>query len=123
MVRHNYKCFAFFSPIFYFSLYQFDIHTKVTSNNTKYIPHQSSTTSSSNVAGTSLSNGISDSVSVSQQQQQQLQQNLSDKICFNFGKELYVYSYRGVKKVSVKSIKFLRTFPKSKCLNLKFNSK
>lgn len=47
-------------------------------------------------------NGISDAVSVSQQQQQQqqLQQNLSDKICFNFGKELYVYSYRGVKKVS-----------------------
>lgn len=87
---------------------------QVTSNNAKYIPHQSSTTSTSNAGGggggggsggggsggggTSLSNGISDAASVSQQQQ--LQQNLSDKICFNFGKELYVYSYRGVKKVS-----------------------
>lgn len=35
------------------------------------------------------------------QQQQQLQQGAaaSDRICFNFGKELYVYAYRGVKKV------------------------
>lgn len=34
-----------------------------------------------------------------QQQDQQAQQCFSDKICFNFGKELYVYTYRGVKKV------------------------
>lgn len=27
-------------------------------------------------------------------------QGLGDRMCFNFGKELYVYVYRGVKKVS-----------------------
>lgn len=27
-------------------------------------------------------------------------QGLGDRMCFNFGKELYVYAYRGVKKVS-----------------------
>lgn len=31
--------------------------------------------------------------------QQQQQQTLGDRMCFNFGKELYVYLYRGVKKV------------------------
>lgn len=41
-----------------------------------------------------MTNGVYDSLT-----QQQIQQSSSDKICFNFGKELYVYSYRGVKKV------------------------
>lgn len=61
-------------------------------------PPQSSSTSSSLIAATA--NG----------QQQQLLDNLlmdqcgtggigGDRICFNFGKELYVYAYRGCKKV------------------------
>lgn len=63
-------------------------------------PPQSSSTSSSLIAA-STANG----------QQQQLPDNLlldqcgggggigGDRICFNFGKELYVYAYRGCKKV------------------------
>lgn len=31
---------------------------------------------------------------------QQQQHGSNDRICFNFGKELYVYAYRGVKKVN-----------------------
>lgn len=31
--------------------------------------------------------------------QQQQQQQGGDRICFNFGKEIFVYAYRGVKKV------------------------
>lgn len=43
-----------------------------------------------------------------QHELQQEQQGTSDRICFNFGKELYVYAYRGVKKVhNGKFIKFL----------------
>lgn len=34
------------------------------------------------------------------QLQQQQQHGSNDRICFNFGKELYVYAYRGVKKVN-----------------------
>lgn len=70
---------------------------QVTSNNTsKFMQPQSDITSSasSNVAGTSIANGLSEL-------SQQVQQCSSDKICFNFGKELYVYTYRGVKKVLV----------------------
>lgn len=56
--------------------------------------HQSSTMATSS----SMSNGMSE-ITVSSQQQPL--QNFSDKICFNFGKELYVYSYRGLKKVNI----------------------
>jgi hypothetical protein len=47
---------------------------------------------------TSLTNGLQH-----QQEHTYLNQNNvpnGDWICFNFGKELYTYSYRGVKKVS-----------------------
>lgn len=72
----------------------------------KYLPHQSSLTPSTN-AGISINGAVVESIlqPISQQQQQlqqlqqQMQQSASDRICFNFGKELYVYSYRGVKKV------------------------
>lgn len=33
-----------------------------------------------------------------------------DRLCFNYGKELYVYVYKGVKKVSVHSTTHLHTF-------------
>lgn len=69
--------------------------------NTKYLPHQSSSTTTN--AAISL-NGSTDATLVhttQQSQQQQQQQGVSDRICFNFGKELYVYSYRGVKKVHI----------------------
>lgn len=49
----------------------------------------------SNAPGTSISNSGISEVPVSPQQ------SFSDKICFNFGKELYVYSYRGLKKVKI----------------------
>lgn len=74
--------------------------TQVASQNTKYNLQQPSTTSNLNVASSSTVNGISDTA----QQQQPLQQCFSDKICFNFGKELYVYTYRGVKKVKLSII-------------------
>jgi hypothetical protein len=47
---------------------------------------------------TSLTNGLQH-----QQEHSYLNQNNvpnGDWICFNFGKELYTYNYRGVKKVS-----------------------
>lgn len=44
-------------------------------------------------------NGISDTAQQQQPPHTAQQQCISDKICFNFGKELYVYTYRGVKKV------------------------
>lgn len=75
--------------------------------NAKYQTHQSSSATTTNAAislnGTvdaSLLNSTQQSQQAQQQQQQQTQQGVSDRICFNFGKELYVYSYRGVKKVS-----------------------
>lgn len=59
----------------------------------KYLPHQSS-------SGAITSNGSIDAYNSSiSQSQQQYQQGSGDRICFNFGKELYVYSYRGIKKV------------------------
>lgn len=67
----------------------------------KYTCHQPTAV----ISGTNIVNGILD-IPVSPQQQNfndktSLQQNSNDKICFNFGKELYVYSYRGLKKVSI----------------------
>lgn len=71
----------------------------ITSGQQQQQPQQSSSVSSSLIAS---ANG--------QQQQQHLQDNSlidqcngggigGDRICFNFGKELYVYAYRGCKKV------------------------
>lgn len=61
------------------------------------IPSSNSLSSSATTATvTSLTNGL-------QQEHNYLNQNNvpnGDWICFNFGKELYTYSYRGVKKVS-----------------------
>lgn len=60
------------------------------------IPTSNSLSSSATIATvTSLTNGL-------QQEHNYLNQNNvpnGDWICFNFGKELYTYSYRGVKKV------------------------
>ncbi|XP_031619452.1 WD repeat-containing protein 20, partial [Contarinia nasturtii] len=60
------------------------------SNNSSYILQQPS----ANTNNSGITNGISEIPP----QHQQFQQGFSDKICFNFGKELYVYTYRGVKK-------------------------
>lgn len=46
---------------------------------------------SSNSLSSSFTNGING-----------IQDHQSDWICFNFGKELYTYAYRGVKKVCSK---------------------
>lgn len=63
--------------------------------NAKYLPHQSSTTANAVIS----LNGSADAPLLNTTQPAQQQQGVSDRICFNFGKELYVYSYRGVKKV------------------------
>lgn len=83
---------------------------QIASQNARFNLQQPSPTTTSNVAGSSAVNGISDTA---QQQQPPLQQCFSDKICFNFGKELYVYTYRGVKKV--------RHYPLYKTLDWYFN--
>lgn len=71
-----------------------------TAENAKYLPHQSSSTTTTANAAISL-NGSADAPLLHTTQLSQQQQGVSDRICFNFGKELYVYSYRGVKKVSL----------------------
>lgn len=69
----------------------------INSGTSKYLVHQSSLNASNAINAT---NGTVDaSQSTISQSQQPYQQGSSDRICFNFGKELYVYSYRGVKKV------------------------
>lgn len=64
------------------------------------LPTSNSLSSATTVATvTSLTKGL-------QQEHNYLNQNnvpSGDWICFNFGKELYTYSYRGVKKVSTGS--------------------
>lgn len=60
------------------------------------IPSSNSLSSATTATVTSLTNGL-------QQEHNYLNQNNvpnGDWICFNFGKELYTYSYRGIKKVS-----------------------
>lgn len=69
----------------------------VNAENVKYLPHQSSSTTTN--AAISLNGSADTPLMHTTQQSQQQQQGVSDRICFNFGKELYVYSYRGVKKV------------------------
>lgn len=69
----------------------------VSTENVKYLPHQSSSTTTN--AAISLNGSADGPLMHTTQQSQQQQQGVSDRICFNFGKELYVYSYRGVKKV------------------------
>lgn len=69
----------------------------VSAENVKYLPHQSSSTTTN--AAISLNGSADAPLMHTTQQSQQQQQGVSDRICFNFGKELYVYSYRGVKKV------------------------
>jgi hypothetical protein len=62
------------------------------------IPSNSLSSSATTATVTSLTNGLQH-----QQEHTYLNQNNvpnGDWICFNFGKELYTYSYRGVKKVS-----------------------
>lgn len=62
---------------------------------------------SSSATVTSLTNGQHQPL----QQQQTSEHNFGiggDRICFNFGKELYVYAYRGVKKVITINICFLK---------------
>lgn len=59
-------------------------------------PSNSLSSAAATATATSLTNGL-------QQEHNYLNQNNvpnGDWICFNFGKELYTYSYRGVKKVS-----------------------
>jgi hypothetical protein len=65
------------------------------------IPSNSLSSSATTATVTSLTNGLQH-----QQENTYLNQNSvpnGDWICFNFGKELYTYSYRGVKKVSLDS--------------------
>lgn len=54
----------------------------------------STTVTSSNSLSSSLTNGLQDSC------QNGGHNGGCDWICFNFGKELYTYAYRGVKKAS-----------------------
>ncbi|XP_055307963.1 WD repeat-containing protein 20 homolog isoform X2 [Sitodiplosis mosellana] len=66
------------------------------------------TVATSNVAASSVVNGILDTAL------QTPQQCLSDKICFNFGKELYVYTYRGVKKSTKETVLCIGLLPAMK---------
>lgn len=71
--------------------------TSVANNTTS--PSQQITSPSLSSAATFIANGQDSTPMQSYQQQQQHGSN--DRICFNFGKELYVYAYRGVKKVNI----------------------
>lgn len=72
----------------------------VSTTSTGSSQHLTQTTSSTS-SSVPIVNG-QDSILVQHQQQQpQPQSGASDRICFNFGKELYVYAYRGVKKVTI----------------------
>lgn len=77
----------------------------ITSTSNGPVPASNSLSSSATTATvTSLTNGL-------QQENNYLNQNNlpnGDWICFNFGKELYTYSYRGVKKVSAMRVQICK---------------
>ena len=97
--------------------------TAVATTNSNNINNNNSTTSNGINGNDRSSNSLSSSATTAtvtsltnglqQQDHNFLNQSLlngygngGDRICFNFGKELFVYAYRGVKKVNIISYLF-----------------
>lgn len=81
-------------------------NSNINGNNSNGPTNPTNVITSSNSLSSSFTNGING-----------IQDHQSDWICFNFGKELYTYAYRGVKKVCSKYHLYIKLHPIQKRIN------